>query len=74
MRELTMKEVQDVNGGIIATSSSPGVIDSGTMLGEAGALIFMGALAIATGGFSLVVVGTIAVTMGGVWGSFAFKN
>ena len=42
------------------------------MLAEGGALIIMGGLAVATGGFSLIAVGSIALAMGGTWAGLSF--
>ena len=61
MQELNMVEVEQVSGGLHMA-----------MLGEGGALIIMGGLAVATGGFSLIAVGSIALAMGGTWAGLAF--
>lgn len=62
MRELNVAEVEQVSGGQLNIN----------MVGEAGALIIMGGLAVATGGFALVAVGSIALAAGGAWASLAF--
>ena len=57
IQELSFDEIDLVDGGKV----------NWRMVGQGGVLIGAGALAVATGGFSLVVVGSISLAFGGIW-------
>lgn len=62
MEELSLIEVQDVNGGIDTR-----------MVQQGGILLIAGALVVATGGFGLVAVGSFALGAGATWAGLGFS-
>jgi hypothetical protein len=67
IQELSMREVDEVAGGL-TTATRINMVEVG------GALLIAGAAAVATGGFALVFVGGFAMGAGATWAGLGFAD